>query len=121
MLFSLTLSFPALILIIRFTDLTPLFNWNTKQLFLYLEAEYSNAQGVSFLRASHYRCCVLGLDLRGTGDSRGLTGLRSQCRCGDGIMHPNTCPFPLDLCGVRFFHRFRASDFCSVDIHSDIL
>ncbi|KAH7916614.1 signal peptidase 22 kDa subunit [Hygrophoropsis aurantiaca] len=27
-------------------DLTPLFNWNTKQLFLYLEAEYTNAQGV---------------------------------------------------------------------------
>ncbi|TFK74278.1 signal peptidase 22 kDa subunit [Pluteus cervinus] len=27
-------------------DLTPLFNWNTKQLFLYLEAEYANAQGV---------------------------------------------------------------------------
>jgi len=27
-------------------DLTPLFNWNTKQLFLYLEAEYENAQGV---------------------------------------------------------------------------
>ena len=28
-------------------DLTPLFHWNTKQLFLYLEAEYENAQGVS--------------------------------------------------------------------------
>ncbi|KAA1471866.1 signal peptidase 22 kDa subunit [Dentipellis sp. KUC8613] len=27
-------------------DLTPLFNWNTKQLFLYLEAEYTNAKGV---------------------------------------------------------------------------
>jgi len=27
-------------------DLTPLFNWNTKQLFLYLEAEYYNAKGV---------------------------------------------------------------------------
>jgi len=27
-------------------DLTPLFNWNTKQLFLYLGAEYTNAQGV---------------------------------------------------------------------------
>jgi len=27
-------------------DLTPLFNWNTKQLFLYLEAEYENTQGV---------------------------------------------------------------------------
>ncbi|KAI0338251.1 signal peptidase subunit [Trametopsis cervina] len=27
-------------------DLTPLFNWNTKQLFLYLQAEYTNAQGV---------------------------------------------------------------------------
>ncbi|KAF8807003.1 signal peptidase 22 kDa subunit [Phlegmacium glaucopus] len=27
-------------------DLTPLFNWNTKQLFLYLEAEYDNAKGV---------------------------------------------------------------------------
>ncbi|KIK10125.1 hypothetical protein K443DRAFT_139893 [Laccaria amethystina LaAM-08-1] len=27
-------------------DLTPLFNWNTKQLFLYLEAEYINTQGV---------------------------------------------------------------------------
>lgn len=26
--------------------MTPLFNWNTKQLFLYLEAEYENAQGV---------------------------------------------------------------------------
>ncbi len=29
------------------TDLTPLFNWNTKQLFLYLEAEYVNTEGVS--------------------------------------------------------------------------
>jgi len=28
-------------------DLTPLFNWNTKQLFLYLEAEYENARGVN--------------------------------------------------------------------------
>jgi len=27
-------------------DLTPLFNWNTKQLFLYLEAEYDNVKGV---------------------------------------------------------------------------
>ncbi|KAJ6487834.1 signal peptidase 22 kDa subunit [Mycena sanguinolenta] len=27
-------------------DLAPLFNWNTKQLFLYLEAEYTNAKGV---------------------------------------------------------------------------
>ncbi|KAG1739314.1 signal peptidase 22 kDa subunit [Suillus lakei] len=28
-------------------DFTPLFNWNTKQLFVYLEAEYTNAQGVN--------------------------------------------------------------------------
>jgi len=27
-------------------DLTPLFNWNTKQIFLYLSAEYTNGQGV---------------------------------------------------------------------------
>ncbi|KAK7677514.1 hypothetical protein QCA50_019520 [Cerrena zonata] len=27
-------------------DLTPLFNWNTKQLFLYLSAEYTNPQGI---------------------------------------------------------------------------
>ncbi|KAF9260344.1 signal peptidase 22 kDa subunit [Marasmius fiardii PR-910] len=27
-------------------DLTPLFNWNTKQLFVSLEAEYENTQGV---------------------------------------------------------------------------
>ncbi|GJE90099.1 signal peptidase subunit [Phanerochaete sordida] len=27
-------------------DLTPLFNWNTKQLFLYLQAEYVDAKGV---------------------------------------------------------------------------
>jgi len=27
-------------------DLSPLFNWNTKQLFVYLEAEYTNKQGV---------------------------------------------------------------------------
>ncbi|KIP01620.1 hypothetical protein PHLGIDRAFT_112898 [Phlebiopsis gigantea 11061_1 CR5-6] len=26
-------------------DLTPLFNWNTKQLFLYLQAEYEDAKG----------------------------------------------------------------------------
>lgn len=26
-------------------DLTPLFNWNTKQLFLYLQAEYNDAKG----------------------------------------------------------------------------
>lgn len=30
------------------TDLTSLFNWNTKQLFLYLEAEYTDTKGVSF-------------------------------------------------------------------------
>lgn len=28
------------------SDLTPLFNWNTKQLFLYIQAEYTNAQGI---------------------------------------------------------------------------
>ncbi|KAH7888962.1 signal peptidase 22 kDa subunit [Phlebopus sp. FC_14] len=28
-------------------DLRPLFHWNTKQLFVYLEAEYTNAQGVN--------------------------------------------------------------------------
>ncbi|KAG2154449.1 signal peptidase 22 kDa subunit [Suillus bovinus] len=28
-------------------DLTPLFHWNTKQLFVYLEAEYTNAQGIN--------------------------------------------------------------------------
>lgn len=28
------------------SDLTPLFNWNTKQVFLYLEAEYDNVKGV---------------------------------------------------------------------------
>ncbi|KAJ7211201.1 signal peptidase 22kDa subunit [Mycena pura] len=28
------------------SDLSPLFNWNTKQLFLYLDAEYTNAKGV---------------------------------------------------------------------------
>ncbi|KAF9011112.1 signal peptidase 22kDa subunit [Cyathus striatus] len=28
-------------------DLTPLFNWNTKQLFLYLQAEYPNPKGGS--------------------------------------------------------------------------
>lgn len=28
-------------------DLTSLFNWNTKQLFLYVSAEYTNPQGVS--------------------------------------------------------------------------
>ncbi|KAH0828079.1 signal peptidase 22 kDa subunit [Lanmaoa asiatica] len=28
-------------------DLRPLFNWNTKQLFVYLEAEYTNTQGVN--------------------------------------------------------------------------
>ncbi|KAF5354594.1 hypothetical protein D9758_011219 [Tetrapyrgos nigripes] len=28
-------------------DLTPLFHWNTKQLFLYLEAEYQNTKGVN--------------------------------------------------------------------------
>ncbi|KAJ6470618.1 signal peptidase 22kDa subunit [Mycena vitilis] len=27
-------------------DLSPLFNWNTKQLFLYLDVEYQNAKGV---------------------------------------------------------------------------
>ncbi|KAF8271497.1 signal peptidase 22kDa subunit [Lactarius quietus] len=27
-------------------DLSPLFHWNTKQLFVYLEAEYTNAKGV---------------------------------------------------------------------------
>lgn len=35
-------------IIVETTDLTPLFNWNTKQLFLYLEAEYTDGKGVSF-------------------------------------------------------------------------
>ena len=34
--------------ILIFVDLTPLFHWNTKQLFLYLEAEYTNGEAVSF-------------------------------------------------------------------------
>lgn len=34
----------ALTAVIR-ADLTPLFNWNTKQLFLYLQAEYNDAKG----------------------------------------------------------------------------
>ena len=29
-----------------FQDLRPIFHWNTKQLFLYLSAEYNNTQGV---------------------------------------------------------------------------
>ncbi|THH14026.1 hypothetical protein EW146_g6266 [Bondarzewia mesenterica] len=33
-------------------DLTPLFNWNTKQLFLYIGAEYTNGQGVSPFRSN---------------------------------------------------------------------
>lgn len=37
-----------------FTDLTPLFHWNTKQLFLYLEAEYENVQGVCILFSHHF-------------------------------------------------------------------
>jgi hypothetical protein len=49
-------SFPLLIYLLMFlnvwpfkpTDLTPLFHWNTKQLFLYLEAEYTDTKGVSF-------------------------------------------------------------------------
>ena len=28
-------------------DLTPLFHWNTKQVFIYLQAEYNTTQGVS--------------------------------------------------------------------------
>ena len=35
-------------------DLTPLFNWNTKQLFLYVSAEYENKRGVSPRRPSVY-------------------------------------------------------------------
>lgn len=35
--------------VIWLPDFTPLFNWNTKQLFVYLEAEYTNGQGVSNL------------------------------------------------------------------------
>lgn len=35
------------------SDLTPLFNWNTKQLFLYLEAEYDNTKGVSRSPLTH--------------------------------------------------------------------
>jgi len=31
----------------KIKDLSSLFNWNTKQLFVYLEAEYTNAKGVS--------------------------------------------------------------------------
>jgi len=27
-------------------DLTPLFHWNTKQLFIYITAEYNNSDGV---------------------------------------------------------------------------
>ncbi len=31
------------------TDLTPLFNWNVKQLFLYLTAEYETKNNVNIL------------------------------------------------------------------------
>jgi hypothetical protein len=34
-------------IIFLFPDLRPLFNWNTKQLFVYLAAEYDGARGVS--------------------------------------------------------------------------
>ena len=36
----------GMLIFFLFADLTPLFNWNTKQLFLYVQAEYTNAQGV---------------------------------------------------------------------------
>jgi hypothetical protein len=39
-------------------DLSSLFNWNTKQLFVYLEAEYSNAKGVSKHRLYGYSMIV---------------------------------------------------------------
>jgi hypothetical protein len=43
-----------------------MFNWNTKQLFIYLEAEYTNAKGVSphhALRISYELCCgAWGID-----------------------------------------------------------
>lgn len=39
-------------------DLSSLFNWNTKQLFVYLEAEYTNAKGVS---PHHVPCISYGL------------------------------------------------------------
>jgi hypothetical protein len=46
-------------------DLTPLFNWNTKQLFLYFGAEYTDAQGVCLFLilgprdpvSMHYESC----------------------------------------------------------------
>jgi signal peptidase complex subunit 3 len=34
-------------------DLTPLFHWNTKQVFVYLNAEYMNAKGVSIRWHTH--------------------------------------------------------------------
>jgi hypothetical protein len=37
------------------SDLTPLFHWNTKQVFLYVQAEYENAEGVSIIPHSFRR------------------------------------------------------------------
>lgn len=42
----LTLITPLLLTPLSLVDLTPLFNWNTKQLFLYVQAEYLDAKGV---------------------------------------------------------------------------
>jgi len=47
---SRLLCFEIYFVILKSTDLSPLFHWNTKQLFLYLEAEYENAQGVSVIQ-----------------------------------------------------------------------
>ena len=38
--------FPFVFNFLLFKDLRPIFHWNTKQLFLYLSAEYNNTQGV---------------------------------------------------------------------------
>ena len=52
-------------------DLTSLFHWNTKQLFLYLDAEYINKNGVSF------GCCYWF-----TRDSIVCSGQKWSCRMG---------------------------------------
>jgi hypothetical protein len=36
----------AAVVLKRSTDFTPLFNWNTKQIFIYLQAEYNSTLGV---------------------------------------------------------------------------
>jgi hypothetical protein len=89
--------FPFLFNFLLFQDLRPIFHWNTKQLFLYLSAEYNNTQGVC--SPSHVSISV-----------------RPASNCPTLLRTPNSSRTPKDSFCVLFSDHQRGCDmgpYCS--------